>query len=199
LTWKNLREVTINYYLMDPEFLFSANPFAGADSGRFAIVKPTQTATQALPEGRMRSIFRCRKRSRKPTCSSRILGAGLRKARTSYANTFKLVVSENYGRLEVRDQAGDRAVNKAYVKVYARLKNGAVRFFKDGYTDLRGRFDYASLNGPDEASPSIPPHLSPSPAAGSISKCCGPERTGQGCEARDPRLERRRMARPSAN
>ena len=25
---------------------------------------------------------------------------------------------------------------KAYVKVYARLKNGPVRFFKDGYTDL---------------------------------------------------------------
>jgi len=33
-----------------------------------------------------------------------------------------------------------------YVKVYARLKDGQVRFYKDGYTDLRGRFDYASLN-----------------------------------------------------
>ena len=38
-------------------------------------------------------------------------------------------------------------MGKAYEKVYARLKNGTVRFFKDGYTDLRGRFDYASLNG----------------------------------------------------
>ena len=26
------------------------------------------------------------------------------------------------------------------------MNNGQVRFFKDGYTDLRGRFDYASLN-----------------------------------------------------
>ena len=33
------------------------------------------------------------------------------------------------------------------MKVYARLNNGTVRFYKDGYTDLRGRFDYASLNG----------------------------------------------------
>ena len=41
-------------------------------------------------------------------------------------------------------------MSKAYVKVYARLKNGTVRFFKDGYTDLRGRFDYASLNGGNE-------------------------------------------------
>ena len=74
LTWKNLREVTVNYYLMDPEFLFSVNPFA---------------------------------------------------------------------------------VSKAYVKVYARLRGGKVRFFKDGYTDLRGKFDYASLNSSD--SPNPPP------------------------------------------
>ena len=26
LTWKNLSEVTVNYYLMDPEFAFSSNP-----------------------------------------------------------------------------------------------------------------------------------------------------------------------------
>ena len=35
----------------------------------------------------------------------------------------------------------------AYVKVYARLADGEVRFHKDGYTDLRGRFDYASVSG----------------------------------------------------
>ena len=35
---------------------------------------------------------------------------------------------------------------KAYVKVYARGTDGRVKFYKDGYTDLRGRFDYTSLN-----------------------------------------------------
>jgi len=33
-----------------------------------------------------------------------------------------------------------------YVKVYARKRGGAVAFYKDGYTDLRGWFDYASLS-----------------------------------------------------
>ena len=33
-----------------------------------------------------------------------------------------------------------------YVKVYARMKDGNVRFYKDGYTDLRGCFDYSSLS-----------------------------------------------------
>ena len=33
-----------------------------------------------------------------------------------------------------------------YVKVYVKTQNGEVKFLKDGYTDLRGRFDYASVN-----------------------------------------------------
>jgi hypothetical protein len=32
------------------------------------------------------------------------------------------------------------------VKTFAKEKNGNVSFYKDGYTDLRGRFDYASLS-----------------------------------------------------
>ena len=36
-----------------------------------------------------------------------------------------------------------------YVKVYAQLRDGSVKFYKDGYTDLRGRFDYASLSTGD--------------------------------------------------
>jgi len=35
------------------------------------------------------------------------------------------------------------------VKVYARQQGGKVVFFKDGYTDLRGRFDYASVSTGD--------------------------------------------------
>jgi hypothetical protein len=34
----------------------------------------------------------------------------------------------------------------AYVKVFIKLKSGGVEFYKDGYTDRRGKFDYVSLN-----------------------------------------------------
>ena len=32
------------------------------------------------------------------------------------------------------------------MKVYGRLDTGGIRFVKDGYTDLRGRFDYVGMN-----------------------------------------------------
>lgn len=146
LTWKNLREVTVRYYLMDPEFLFSASPFVTEDSGRFSIIKPTRTDIQPLPEGKDQLAIPLPPEFTKANVLVEILGAGQRKAQTYHANTLKLKLAENYGRLEVRDEAQDKPVSKAYVKVYARLNNGTVRFFKDGYTDLRGRFDYASLN-----------------------------------------------------
>ncbi|MCI5223297.1 MAG: hypothetical protein D3924_11635, partial [Candidatus Electrothrix sp. AR4] len=41
-----------------------------------------------------------------------------------------------------------KPLSKVYVKVYARSGSGKGKavFYKDGYTDLRGRFDYTSLN-----------------------------------------------------
>jgi hypothetical protein len=47
------------------------------------------------------------------------------------------------------DPATAKGIPKVYVKVYARLADGTVKFHKDGYTDLRGRFDYTSVNTPE--------------------------------------------------
>jgi hypothetical protein len=151
LTWKNLGAVTINYYLMDPEFLFSASPFVTQDAGRFSIIKPTRTAAQSLPADLDTLAIPLPGEFAKANVLVEILGAGQRKAQAYHANTLKLTLAENYGRLDVRDEAAGKPVSKAYVKVYARLKNGTVRFFKDGYTDLRGKFDYASLNSSEGA------------------------------------------------
>lgn len=151
LNWKNLSEVTLNYYLMDPEFSFSSNPFVSQDAGRFSIIKPNKTATQALPKDATKLDVSLPGEFAKANVLVEVIGAGKRQTQAYHANTLKLALTENYGRLETRDAATDKPLPKAYVKVYAKLNNGTVRFFKDGYTDLRGRFDYASLNAPENA------------------------------------------------
>jgi 5-hydroxyisourate hydrolase-like protein (transthyretin family) len=70
----------------------------------------------------------------------------VRKTQAYYANTLKVQMVENYGQLLVTQAQTGKAVPGAYVKVYAKMKDNTVKFFKDGYTDLRGRFDYVSLN-----------------------------------------------------
>ena len=59
------------------------------------------------------------------------------------------LAQENYGQLKVASVATSKALPKVYVKVYVRLADGSVKFHKDGYTDLRGRFEYASVNTPE--------------------------------------------------
>jgi hypothetical protein len=56
---------------------------------------------------------------------------------------------ESYGQLLAVDSATGKGLPKVYVKVYARHADGTVKFRKDGYTDLRGRFDYASVSTPE--------------------------------------------------
>ncbi|MCE2694245.1 MAG: hypothetical protein LW645_08265 [Verrucomicrobiaceae bacterium] len=156
LNWKNLSEVTLNYYLMDPEFSFSSNPFVSQDAGRFSIIKPNKTATQALPKDATKLDVPLPGEFTKANVLVEIIGAGKRQTQAYHANSFKLTLNENYGRLETRDITTDKPLPKAYVKVYAKLNDGTVRFFKDGYTDLRGRFDYASLNAPENVTPPPP-------------------------------------------
>ncbi len=149
---------------MDAEFSFSSSPFVSQDASRFAVIKPNKSATQALPAGRDALDIPLPGEFARANVLVEIVAAGQRKAQAYHANTLKLTLTENYGRLDVRDSSTNKPVSKAYVKVYARLRGGAVRFFKEGYTDLRGRFDYASLNStPQPASPE-PPHPLPNPS-----------------------------------
>ena len=95
LTWKNLGEVTVNYYLMDPEFLFSSSPFVTQDAGRFSIIKPTKTAVEKLPAGKDATDLALPAEFAKANVLVEILGAGQRKAQAYHANTLKLALAEN--------------------------------------------------------------------------------------------------------
>ena len=55
-------------------------------------------------------------------------------------------VVEGYAQARVTHSETRKPLSAVYVKVYARMKDGQVKFYKDGYTDLRGIFDYGSLS-----------------------------------------------------
>ena len=58
------------------------------------------------------------------------------------------MVQDDYGQLAAR-QKDRRPLLQTYVKVHAQRKDGMVKFYKDGYTDLRARFDDSSLSTND--------------------------------------------------
>jgi hypothetical protein len=78
-----------------------------------------------------------------------IVGAGQTQTRAYYSHALAVQVIQKYGQIQVLQAKSRKPLGTVYVKVYAQLKDGSVKFYKDGYTDLRGRFDYASLSTGD--------------------------------------------------
>jgi hypothetical protein len=146
LSVRNLKTVQLKFYPTDPEFSFSANPFSREESGSFRLIHPALTLDREVPEGASDLVIPMPDSLVSADVMVEVVGAGHRRVVNYSPARLRTDFIENYGRLQVRDLSGSAPLAKVYVKVYARLASGAVRFFKDGYTDIRGRFDYASLN-----------------------------------------------------
>lgn len=146
---QNLASATVNYYLMDVELLFSRNPFVKQEAGQFAWIRPNRTDAIKFPAGGKSTSFDLPKEFQNANVMVEIVATGARKALPHFANSLAVQVIENYGQVKVANLKTGAPLPKVYVKVYARMKDGATQFYKDGYTDLRGRFDYTSLNTSD--------------------------------------------------
>jgi hypothetical protein len=150
LNYQNLTECTVNYYPMDIELLFSRNPFVQEHGGQFSLIRPNMTAKVALPkvdDGKLgKHSFKLPDKYATKNVMVEIVAAGVRKSDAYFANSMSVQVISNYGQVKIANAETGKPLPKVYVKVYARMNNGQIRFYKDGYTDLRGRFDYTSLN-----------------------------------------------------
>jgi len=146
LDYRNLKGCTLNFYPMDIELLFSRSPFLQDGAAQFSFIRPVLSQSVELPAGKEMLAVDLPKEFRARNVMVEALAAGIRKTQAYYANTLKVQLIEAYGQLAVTHAESRKPVPGAYVKVYMRTRAGEVRFFKDGYTDLRGRFDYASLN-----------------------------------------------------
>jgi len=149
ITYQNLSHCQINYYPMDIELLFSRNPFVQKQTNEFMIIQPDETTTVSLPENEMAYACDLPEKYHNSNLIVEINAQGKKLSQVCYANSLHLQLIENYGQLKLTHETTQRPLSKAYVKVYAQLNNQSVQFHKDGYTDLRGYFDYVSLNTDD--------------------------------------------------
>lgn len=153
VTAHHLKTVTLNLYPMDIELLFSRKPFLADGGADFAAIKPAFRRELAVKgEGEPEEIVLPRE-YRDANLMVEVTGKGQRAGATWYANRLRVRKMESFGQIEVRSAADGKPLPKTYVKVFARGADGRESFWKDGYTDLRGRFDYLSLNDrqPEEA------------------------------------------------
>ncbi|MBL8898445.1 MAG: hypothetical protein JNM84_12485, partial [Planctomycetes bacterium] len=145
--YQNMAQAQLSFFAMDVELLFSTRPFVDQATGSFAYVKPNQSRTLELPAGQSELLLELPAEFRAKNVWIELAGGGLVRRTPFYANSLAVRWIESYGQVQVSDATTKQPLPKVYVKVYAKEPGGNVRFHKDGYTDLRGRFDYASISG----------------------------------------------------
>lgn len=148
---KNLdsQELRFSYYIIDLEVFFSKKPFLSQISEDFGYLQPILTqqvkldnkSTDSLAE----SKFEVPQTLQKVNMYIQITANNKKQGVIYFSTNLKVIVQENYGTLKVTDDK-DRPLSKVYVKGFIQNKQGEVNFYKDGYTDLRGKFDYLSTN-----------------------------------------------------
>lgn len=144
---QNLSKVDVNYYEMDIELLFSRSPFAQDELDGFSMIRPNFAQSLALATdgmGKSRQEFDLPESMKNKNILVEIVAGDQTKSQPYFAHSLNLQLLEKYGQIYVTEEDSGKPIPKVYVKVYARMMDGMVRFHKDGYTDLRGRFDYVS-------------------------------------------------------
>jgi hypothetical protein len=134
---------------MDIELLFSRQPFVQEQSDRFGFIMPNRSVEVALTKKDGVQSFELPDEFRGANVVVEAVAGGRRVSKPCFAHELAVQVVETYGQLRVAHRSTRKPLPKAYVKAYARQQDGSVKFFKDGYTDLRGRFDYSSLSTSD--------------------------------------------------
>jgi hypothetical protein len=146
------KETTLRLFSIDLEVVFSQNPFflGGENHGEGTpsilpnasfIIPPSTISTQvtlALPPA-------LRKGNVLVTADS-----GTKK-RLQVLDSQALEIRHlplNRS-LQIMDTATVKPLPRTYIKVYTETRDGSVSSHKDGYTDLRGKFDYLSHTGID--------------------------------------------------
>lgn len=172
--YANIKSVQIKYYDMNIEVMFSDNPFMNSSTDKtsgenFNWIKPSYAVIMDLPEQKAAASEEQQSQDEEfemigvgqvnalqtvkipfnggnKNVFVEVSSGSIKRRQAYYANRLYTHLAESFGVVRVMSEKSKRPLAGAYVKVYARLKQGgAIHFWKDGYTGLNGVFDYIGV------------------------------------------------------
>ena len=151
VTHKNIRQISISYFEIDLEVLFSTDPALILEDSKklktSLVPNLTKTVTVELHTGESPAKLtvpipgELRSKNLLVRVEHQQASVTLR----WFIQTLNIVPIESFGQVKVLDRE-NRFIPKCYVKCISQTRDSKYQFYKDGYTDLRGNFDYVSLN-----------------------------------------------------
>ncbi|KAH7823119.1 putative ATP-dependent RNA helicase RhlE [Monocercomonoides exilis] len=167
LIQKNGRERRgkVRFYLVNMELMFSMKPFMKWNSDpMFSLVKATKEIKVLFAKGKEAKeakegkgelheeiIVKIPNEFKHKNVFIEAEYCGKKRLSECFSHGMDITMYEATGRLRVASKKTGLPVAKAYVKVYSQREGEGTTgtFVKDGFTDVRGCFDYASVNSGD--------------------------------------------------
>ena len=140
-----LDKTLLQLFSVDLEVMFSKDPFLSGDGASLPAIRANESREVALqgeqtevelPEAFRRGNVLVAAQSDKTKVLRVLDSRALETVRQPLDRT-----------IQVFDSTSRLPLPQTYVKVYVQGPNGEAVFHKDGYTDLRGKFDYLSHTG----------------------------------------------------
>ncbi|KAK2954802.1 putative Actin-binding protein [Blattamonas nauphoetae] len=144
-------KATVKFYPIDIELLFSLNPFIRDSGEKCSVVNPSQRIEVEFgKEGNELKQTQVVAIPAELHNKNTIVGVdyeNITKTVSLFDHSMDIAVYEHVGRLQVKDKKTHKPLSSVYVKTYSRESEAEKGdFLKDGFTDLTGSFDYASVN-----------------------------------------------------
>ncbi len=152
LKHSNLTATTLSLYNIDLEILFSKDPFLkGGVESSLPPIAPNRKIKVPFGKNSTETTYSL------PAEFSQ--GNILIAAESTHTKQLKILdsrqlearINPTERTIQVIDPETKTALPGTYVKIFAESRDGTVSFHKDGYTDLRGKFDYLSHTATDAA------------------------------------------------
>ena len=179
---RNVEKVTVSYYEIELEILFSKDPFFNRDmTDSFNDVFPSQKETVEVGSGleEAEKLIDIPEKLRAKNLLVYVQTSLLSEKIRYFPAEINVVFASEIGYVKVYDKER-KPLSKVYVKAFSQTRSGAVEFYKDGYTDLRGVFDYSSLNADKLEQVDRLSLLVTTPKMGSVTRVVGkPTKLGQ--------------------
>ncbi len=150
---RSLEKTTLRLFSVDLEVLFSKNPFLqgdGSDNGQPAI-RPNESVEVTLAKDVSETTVGLPPALQKGNLLVSADSGSKKLLKVLDSRALELRYTPQSRTVQVSDPATRKPLRKTYIKVFAEMNSGEIVFHKDGYTDLRGKFDCLSHTGIDPA------------------------------------------------
>ena len=133
--------------MIDIEILFSRSPFVKKTKIDFGFIKPQKIDIIKLEkkQNEDKYILNIPGELKNKNFYIEVSAGKIKEKEIYYSSLLKYSLIESIGEIKIMTpELGP--IPKVYVKCFCETNSGLIKFYKDGFTDLRGKFDYISLN-----------------------------------------------------